>query len=125
MKPNQCKHFTGVQHDICAAGLRYDDVRTKAPFPNNFPCLIPAAPCSLREYPTAAEVAEDAAKWERAMASIFVARPAIIAKHGKARGLASTMPCPVCTTGTLAYSIAHNGHIHAGCSTPTCVRWME
>jgi len=54
------------------------------------------------------------------------ARAAIVAKHGKARGVSGEMPCPVCSSGTLHYSIAQaNGHIHAACSTATCVRWME
>jgi hypothetical protein len=34
-------------------------------------------------------------------------------------------PCPVCQAGTLRYSRASNGHVHAGCTTDTCVRWME
>lgn len=39
---------------------------------------------------------------------------------------AGTMPCPVCKTGTLRYSrAALNGHIHAACTTKTCVSWME
>ncbi len=34
--------------------------------------------------------------------------------------------CPVCKTGKLRYSrAAYNGHVHASCSTATCVRWME
>lgn len=47
-----------------------------------------------------------------------------IAKEAKdARG---RFPCPVCKTGTLAYSIAaFNGHVHAHCSTDKCVSWME
>jgi hypothetical protein len=37
-----------------------------------------------------------------------------------------SMSCPVCKTGTLRYSrAAYNGHVHAGCSTEGCVRWME
>jgi hypothetical protein len=39
---------------------------------------------------------------------------------------AGEMPCPVCKTGRLRYSrSAYNGHVHAACSTDTCVRWME
>lgn len=34
--------------------------------------------------------------------------------------------CPVCKDGELMYSRARsNLHVHARCSTPTCVRWME
>lgn len=36
------------------------------------------------------------------------------------------MTCPVCHVGKLRYSrAAYNGHIHAKCSTPDCVDWME
>ena len=34
--------------------------------------------------------------------------------------------CPICHTGQLSYSRSnYNGHVHARCSTPTCVAWME
>ena len=34
--------------------------------------------------------------------------------------------CPICKIGKLQYSCAsYNGHIHARCSTDTCVRWAE
>ncbi len=37
-----------------------------------------------------------------------------------------SMDCPICKTGSLRYSRdSYNGHIHAACSTPICVRWME
>lgn len=39
---------------------------------------------------------------------------------------AGEMQCPVCKAGKLRYSRAgYNGHVHAACSTETCVRWME
>lgn len=39
---------------------------------------------------------------------------------------AGEMTCPVCKTGTLRYSrAAYNGHVHANCTNPDCVRWME
>ena len=39
---------------------------------------------------------------------------------------AGEMDCPVCKAGRLRYSRAgYNGHIHARCSTPSCVAWME
>lgn len=39
---------------------------------------------------------------------------------------AGVMPCPICSTGKLKYSrSAHNGHVHAQCSTESCVSWME
>lgn len=63
--------------------------------------------------------------FKTAIESIGKARSAIVAKHGKNRGVAGEMPCPV-DGGTLRYSIASlNGHIHAACSNSGCVRWME
>lgn len=39
---------------------------------------------------------------------------------------AGNIACPVCLNGVLRYSrAAYNGHVHAACSTSTCVRWME
>jgi hypothetical protein len=39
---------------------------------------------------------------------------------------AGKMPCPICGVGTLRYSrSSYNGHVHAQCSTETCVSWME
>ena len=39
---------------------------------------------------------------------------------------AGEMACPICGTGKLRYSRSgYNGHVHAACTTETCVRWME
>jgi hypothetical protein len=39
---------------------------------------------------------------------------------------AGKMPCPICKTGELSYSRStYNGHVHARCSTDSCVTWME
>ena len=39
---------------------------------------------------------------------------------------AGQIDCPVCKVGKLRYSrAAYNGHVHAGCTTQGCVRWME
>jgi hypothetical protein len=45
---------------------------------------------------------------------------------GKGRGGSGEFPCPACGTGTVHYSVASvNGHIHAGCTTEGCIRFME
>ena len=128
MRPTTCKHFTGVQNDRCDVGIAYAD------FPKGaLPCLprfkdgaAPVTTCGKREYPTAEEIAADAAEDENTWARVTKARAGIVAKHGKARGLAGDMPCPNACGGTLHYSIARsNGHIHAGCSTAGCCAWME
>jgi hypothetical protein len=63
--------------------------------------------------------------WDR----ICKARAAIIKHVGdrKRRDVEDSLPCPICEAGTLEYSYcgSYNRHIHAGCSTPGCVRWGE
>ncbi len=60
---------------------------------------------------------------------ICKARKAITDKHGTVKPqlvIHSELPCPICEIGSLNYQISpRNGHIHAQCSTPDCVRWME
>lgn len=47
-------------------------------------------------------------------------------KHPDLKGGAGELPCPVCLTGKLRYTVAQcNGHMHACCSTAGCARWME
>lgn len=69
---------------------------------------------------------------DRMLEKITTARKAIVDKHGEygikhlCASVVSSMPCPVCETGTLEYSISsHNGHIHGRCTTDGCARWME
>ena len=80
--------------------------------------------CAERVYPTQEEIEAEEADFNRAFENVAKARDAIVAKHGKARGLASQMPCPVCSVGVLGYLIAgSNGHIRAACCTDeACVR---
>lgn len=47
--------------------------------------------------------------------NVMKAREAITNKEGTKRRLAGEVDCPVCDGGKLKYSIASNGHIHAGC----------
>jgi hypothetical protein len=48
-------------------------------------------------------------------------------KGGKpSKPINDTIPCPVCRTGKIAYSISsRNGHIHAKCDTAGCVFFMQ
>ena len=40
MRAGDCKHFTGIQHERCTAGVRYLDVRDSSqPGPYSWPCL--------------------------------------------------------------------------------------
>jgi len=55
---------------------------------------------------------------------VLKARAAIVEKEGNTRGVRGHLVCPI-DGGRLEYSIAGNGHIHAVCNNPGCVRWME
>lgn len=55
-----------------------------------------------------------------------ISRKAITDHTGGKRGVAGRVPCPVCKTGELRFSVAEcNGHIHARCTTKDCMAWME
>lgn len=65
-------------------------------------------------------------EFEAAFARINTCLKAIREKHGKARGVRESMPCPTGCGGTLSYSIAsYNGHVHGACSTEGCASWMQ
>lgn len=63
----RCKHFTGIQHDRCAADVAYDAVRGPAGtdgLRGPIPCLrehAGDATCPLRVFPTEAEARAEAA----------------------------------------------------------------
>ncbi len=63
-------------------------------------------------------------EFEEAMSNILFARAAIIEDAGGKRSVSGSVTCPKCA-GTLRYSVAYNGHVHASCSTDGCLRWME
>jgi hypothetical protein len=66
----RCIHFTGIQHDRCAAGVDYMSVRDLSVRPARFPCTNSDAvtKCVRRELPTReqvhAEMAEENAAIE-------------------------------------------------------------
>lgn len=46
---NQCKHFNGVQHEVCERGVKYEHVWDG----QHLPCIHPGSMrCGLLEYPT-------------------------------------------------------------------------
>lgn len=124
---DKCKHFTGIQHDVCKVGVKYADVKDESVKPFRWPCLDKSCTtCPKVEYYTKEEAEAQEREFEQAYARISTALKAIHAKHGKARGLASTMPCPNNCGGTLHYSISgYNGHIHGKCTTKGCCSWMQ
>lgn len=109
--------------------------------------------CAKCRYPSPEEIAKRDAEISQMLSGVATARSAIIADlkrrheagdstvkmnksvdaecfdgHGPTNYVSGTgkIDCPVCKTGKLGYSRAgYNGHVHAGCTTENCVRWME
>ena len=62
---------------------------------------------------------------DRWIKGVIDARKKINEKHGKQRGIRGFIECPFCG-GELHYTISKfNGHVHAACITPDCLRWVE
>jgi hypothetical protein len=130
-----CKNYHGMQKETCSVGIVFKELPGHGgkDFFDTCPCFGPSkTPCEKAVYPTPAEMeAED-----KAIAEMFVnigkAREAIVESLGGKwkRGMSGSsgaIDCPVCSgQKTLRFSRSgYNGHIHAGCSTDGCVRWME
>ena len=128
----RCKHFTGVQHDVCGVGVSYASVRPKEGV--GLPCFrepMCNAECPRVEWPTREEAEKEEADLEAAMAKHALAHRAAhddakVKRFGKGHGGADSCPCPVCEKGRIYYRVAsYNGHMHARCDTEGCVSWME
>lgn len=124
----RCVHFTGIQHATCSVGVKYESfTRDKS-----LPCLLKAPlhteqhVCDKYLAPTPEQMEAEDRAHEKMFADVTKARAAIMVHAQNKRGVAGKLPCPVCTTGELRYSISgYNGHVHAGCTTKACVGWME
>jgi hypothetical protein len=135
LKIGKCKHFNGIQHPACDAGVKYKPFllqkgQTTRP---ELPCFSPmddpnSQRCNKREDPTAEEIATEKEQHEAGMNRLRIALIALspIRKELKGKGGQGQFPCPVGCGGTLRWSMARsNGHMHGQCSTPGCVSWME
>ncbi len=147
----KCKHFRAMgEHDTCAAGVKYADVRkegetieyrhnakeTGTPYSQkaSMPCHakwnLHGAVCEKCEYPTPEEIAAKDEQHKRSFEGIMLARKAIVEHCGGPwkkgmPGLCGSLECPCCK-GILRFSRAgYNGHVHAHCETKGCVSWME
>lgn len=130
---DRCKHFTGVQHDVCGVGVTYTAVRAKTG--GGLPCFrnfeMTGGECPRVEYPTREEAEKEAAEEEAVFARHMQAHRAAhddakAKRFGKGQGGADSVECPVCKTGRIYYRVAgYNGHMHARCETDGCVAWME
>jgi hypothetical protein len=62
-----CRHFNGMMHESCKAGVLYEEVRDTTTRPYGYPCFlngpIPhgAIPCAAASFPTE----EEGREWER------------------------------------------------------------
>lgn len=125
----KCRHFTGVSNKTCKAGVNYDDV---APIP----CIgleaeVKQAFCDKKSCWTREEAIEIEKEKAESMRRFFLAANAAhddakAKGYKKGRGGKDSLPCPVCKTGTLHYSVAsYNGHLWGQCDTKDCVAWMQ
>lgn len=132
---NKCKHFNGIMEKTCRAGIPYDRYRDEeGKLMGLLPCFKDealASLCSLAAFPTEEEVQARIQEIDDSFNKVSKAREACVA-YAKAQGWGKgkqsgcgRIVCPVCG-GILSFSIASvNGHIHAACSNPNCIRWME
>mgnify|MGYP001081117917 CR=1 FL=1 len=114
----------------CEAGVGFATLQHygTSSFRDSCPCFGPeqTGECEAKEYPTVEELAARDAEMAERFAKTAKARAAIVEAADGKRGVAGEIPCPVCETGKLRYSVASlNGHVHAACTTADCVRWME
>jgi hypothetical protein len=142
MRPDYCKYFNGFGNSQCDAGVCYREV-TPDPHKIGLSLRIPCrsqpdlswspkqlvnfenrGKCDKFELPTAEEIAADEEDGIKSGVRMLAAMAAI--KQTKpARGSAGVIDCPNCD-GRLRFSVSSvNGHIHAKCSTPECVFFME
>jgi hypothetical protein len=126
----KCRHFTGVQNKVCEAGVNYDDV-VPIPCIGRIGAEVEPAKCDKKSCWTREEAIQiDKERGEstrRFMLALGAASADAKAKGYKAgHGGKDSLPCPVCKTGTLHYSVAsYNGHLWGQCTTQGCVAWMQ
>ena len=119
----RCRHYRrAIVNETCQAHVAYASFR-----PGDLPCRTGTTgqgrTCPLYESLTPAEVEESNRKMMEAMANISLARGAITDSDQDS----GTIRCPICKTvvPTLSFTTGKKGHVHASCSTPNCVRWVE
>ena len=138
----ECRHYTGTYREICSAGVNY---RQHVGGPDlGWALKIPCQGITWTHAPGVERVQCDRySPWtiEEATANID-AMDAAIENHMKAhrvthddakkkglmrgKGGFGECACPICTVGTILYSVsAYNGHLHGACTTDGCVKWME
>ena len=131
---SRCVYFTGLMASrSCKAGVIYLTVQNKElPGIRGYPCFREneSVPCQHRRLPTDEEAIAEANE-RREQSKKTTAAMTVAMKDAKSHGFGigkggeGRIPCPVCSTGTLRYSVAAlNGHMWGQCSTTNCVSWM-
>jgi hypothetical protein len=131
-----CRHFNGIQHDCCEAGVNYEELIEHGKY--RIPCLKMAiglkrdpALCEKFAAMTREEAEKEADETLSIQAKTMLAMRAAhedakLKRFGKGHGGHDSFPCPTGCGGHLYYRVASvNGHMHAKCETPNCVSWME
>lgn len=144
-----CKNYRApFEHDECAVGIRYEEVRLdheEVPYTSrgirytarrSLPCFpagdslnLKGATCEKCVFQTPEEVAAENAEHAKRFADTMKAREAIVTHLGPwkrgMKGSGGAITCPVCEKPeTLRFTRSgYNGHIHAACEG--CVCWME
>lgn len=148
MEHGTCKHFNGVQHATCKAGVAYRD------FQRGIPCVKYIAvsvrggtmlrageepaqrepweydgiACERYTEPTDEEVQASDEAYEVRMKKTFAARRVAgkwRVKPKPQEDRAEVVECPVCAGRLHLRQSAYNGHVHGQCETASCVSWME
>lgn len=142
---DRCVHFRSMaDNDTCKMGVHWDSVKVESPFRYRYrgsrhvytqekavPCYKTWDPhgvckCEHQRFPTAEDIAERKKYLATRFEMIDLAFNAISKATGGARGVSGHVDCPCCEGGKLAYSVSgYNGHVHASCNTPGCVRFMQ
>jgi hypothetical protein len=133
-----CEHYRAMsEHATCEAGVPYEQFRGLTH--DERPCFIRdgdpgrnAGKCDKFLAATPEQIAERKRLLAERFERVGKARAAIVAHLGGpwkkgTHGAGGVIDCPACGgKETLRFSRSgYNGHIHAGCTTADCVRWME
>jgi hypothetical protein len=123
-----CRHRTPFTSEFktCKIGVDFHK------FPRQhdlMPCLGQTAEAKALCPKYSGYTSEEIEAHEKSLAEsldrMAIIRQAIIANVKATGQRQGRIPCPACKTGTVGYSQASNGHVHARCSTEGCASWME
>ncbi len=128
-----CVHYNGMSHKCCEKNIDYDDTFGREPgLFYRLPCIPDGAKregvsretCAYYEALGQEEHAERNRLAMEAMGRAVLVSDAILKECGEEVEVAGVMDCPCCE-GTVMWSRSSNGHVHALCNTPDCVRFMQ